>query len=44
MNDFATERVRPHVGASNQPSRRYVLTSFEEESSACSQTSIMHHW
>jgi hypothetical protein len=28
-----------------QPSRRrYVLTSSEEEGSACSQTSIVHHW
>jgi len=28
-----------------QPARRrYVLTSSEQGSSACSQTSIMHHW
>lgn len=29
---------------SNLPTERYVLTSSGEEGTACSQTSIMHHW
>jgi len=29
---------------STPPTERYVLTSSGEEGTACSQTSIMHHW